>query len=122
MNSIHKIPPLKQRQMDKDMFFLEENARRMKQPHDDRLVIMLTIEGFNIKRILVDNDSYVDIIYLSAFQQLKLNPGRLRPFESILVSFSGDSGVLFATADSLIRLPSGSLSLFIQCDHWEAHI
>ena len=68
MNSIHKIPPLKQRQMDKDMFFLEENARRMKQPHDDRLVIMLTIEGFNIKRILVDNDSYVDIIYLSAFQ------------------------------------------------------
>ena len=68
MNSIHKISPLKQRQMDKDMFFLEENARRMKQPHDDPLVIMLTIEGFNIKRILVDNDSYVDIIYLSAFQ------------------------------------------------------
>ena len=68
MNNIHKIPPLKQRQMDKDMFFLEENARRMKQPHDDPLVIMLTIEGFNIKRILVDNDSYVDIIYLSAFQ------------------------------------------------------
>ena len=38
----------------------------------------------------MDNGNFVDIIYLSAFQQLKLNPGRLRPFESPLVSFNGD--------------------------------
>ncbi|XP_075658903.1 uncharacterized protein LOC142628747 [Castanea sativa] len=38
----------------------------------------------------MDNDSSVDIIYLFAFQQLKLDPGRLRPFESPLISFSGD--------------------------------
>jgi len=38
----------------------------------------------------VDNDSSADIIYLSAFQQLKLDPGRLHPFDSPLVSFSGD--------------------------------
>ena len=50
------------------MFFSEEDARRVKQPHDDPLVIMLTIEGFNTRRILVDNGSSVDIIYLSAFQ------------------------------------------------------
>ena len=41
-------------------------------------------------RILVDNGSSVDIIYLPAFQQLKLDPGRLRSFDSSLVSFSGD--------------------------------
>ena len=51
---------------------------------------MLNIEGFNTKRILVDNDSSADIIYLPAFQQLKLNPKRLHPFDSPLVSFSGD--------------------------------
>ena len=62
----------------------------MKQPHDDPLVIMLTIEGFNTQRILLDNGSFADIIYLSTFQQLKLDPGRLRPFDSPLVSFSGD--------------------------------
>ena len=48
------------------------------------------IEGFNTKRILVDNGSSAEIIYLFAFQQLKLDPGRLRPFDSPLVSFSGD--------------------------------
>ena len=51
---------------------------------------MLNIERFNTKRILVDNGSFVDIIYLPTFQQLKLDPKRLRPFESLLVSFSGD--------------------------------
>ena len=62
----------------------------MKQPHNDPLVIMLNIEGFNTKRILVDNGSSVDIIYLPTFQQLKLDPKRLRPFESPFVNFSGD--------------------------------
>ncbi|XP_075633548.1 uncharacterized protein LOC142606014 [Castanea sativa] len=72
------------------MSFKEEDARGVKQPHNDPLVIMLTIEGFNTKRILVDNGISADIIYLTAFQQLKLDPGRLRPFDSPLISFSGD--------------------------------
>ena len=62
----------------------------MKQPHNDPLVIMLNIEGFNTKRILVDNGNSADIIYLPAFQQLRLDPKRLRPFDSPLVSFNGD--------------------------------
>ena len=70
--------------------FSEEDARRVKQPHDDPLVIKLIIEGFNTRRIFVDNGSFADIIYPFAFQQLKVAPERLRPFDSPLVSFSGD--------------------------------
>ena len=84
------IPLFKQRRTDQDMSFNEEDARGVKQPHNDPLVIMLTIEGFNTKRILVDNGSSADIIYLPAFQQLKLYLGRLCPFYSPVVSFSGD--------------------------------
>ena len=72
------------------MSFNKADARRVKQPHNDLLVIMLNIEGFNTKRILVDNGSSADIIYLPAFQQLRLDPKRLRPFESPLISFNGD--------------------------------
>ena len=72
------------------MFFSEEDARGVKQPHNNPLVIMLTIEGFNTRIILVNNGSSADIIYLSTFQQLKLDPGRLCPFDSLLVNFSGD--------------------------------
>ena len=81
---------MKQSRINRDMFFSEEDVRGVKQPHDDPLVIMLTIEGFNTRRILVDNGSSMNISYLSTFQQLKLDPGRLRPFESPIVSFSGD--------------------------------
>ena len=72
------------------MSFNEADARGVRQPHNDHLVIMLTIEGFNTKRILVDNGSSATIIYVPAFQQLKLDPKRLRPFDSPLVYFSGD--------------------------------
>ena len=72
------------------MSFNEADARGVRQPHNDPLVIMLTIEGFNTKRILVDNGSSTDIIYLPVFQQLKLYPKRLQPFNSPLISFSGD--------------------------------
>ena len=84
------MPPFKQKRTDQDMSFNEADARGVRQPHNDPLVIMLTIEGFNTKRILVDNGSSADIIYLPAFQQLKLDPKRLQPFDSPLVSFSGD--------------------------------
>ena len=90
VNSVHSLPSLKQRKTNQDMYFSEEDARGIKQPHDDPLVIMIMIEGFNTRRVLVDNKSSTDIIYLSAFQQLKVDPNRLRPFKSLLVSFNGD--------------------------------
>ena len=72
------------------MYFSEEDARGVKQPHDDPLVIMVMIEGFNTRRVLMDNGSSTDIIYIPAFQQLKVDQKRLRPFDSPLVSFSRD--------------------------------
>ena len=85
------IPPTKHRRREvTDMVFSEEDARGVKQPHDDPLVIMPMIEGFNTRRILVNNGNSANIIYLSTFQQLKVDPSRLCPFESPLVNFSED--------------------------------
>ena len=90
VNSVHSLPSLKQRRINQYMYFSGEVAKEVKQPYDDPLVIMIMIEGFNTRRVLVDNGSSAEIIYLSAFQQLKVEPKRLRPFESPFVSFSGD--------------------------------
>ena len=67
VNSIHMMPSFKKKRTDQDMSFNEADARGVRQPHNNPLVIMLTIEGFNTKRILVDNGSSADIIYLLAF-------------------------------------------------------
>ena len=69
------IPPFKQRWQ--DMTFSEADVRGVRQPHNDPLVIMLNIEGFNTKRILLDNGNSADIIYFPTFQQLKLDEKKL---------------------------------------------
>ena len=68
VNSIYRISPLEQRQTNRDILFSKEDARGVKQPHDDPLVIKLMIEGFNTRKTLMDNGSSANIIYLSAFQ------------------------------------------------------
>ena len=65
-----------------NIIFSERDGSGIKQPHDDPLVIMLRVEEFNIHRVLIDNGSSANIIYLPAFQQMKLDKKRIRPFTS----------------------------------------
>ena len=51
-----------------DNVFSKQDAKRIRQPNDDPLIIMLTIEGYNTQRVLVDNGSSVDVMYMMAFQ------------------------------------------------------
>ena len=73
-----------------DIVFLETDRRNIRQPHDDPLVIMIKVKEFNIHRVLIDNRSSADIIYLPAFQQMKLDKKRIKHFTSPLISFTGD--------------------------------
>ena len=92
INSVHSwLLPMKMPRNDElDIVFLERDGRGIKQPHDDPLVIMLRVEEFNIHWVLIDNGSLADIIYLPAFQKMKLYKKKIRPFTSPLVSFTGD--------------------------------
>jgi len=91
-NSVHmKHPSLKYRWSENDdIKFTERDVNGIKQPHDDPLIITLGIEGFTTRRVLVDNESSADIMYMTAYQQLRVDPKKLKPFNSPLLSFSGD--------------------------------
>ncbi|XP_075674869.1 uncharacterized protein LOC142644069 [Castanea sativa] len=92
INSVHsRLLPMKMpRNGEPDIIFVERDSHSIRQSHDDPLVIMLRVEEFNIHQVLIDNGSSVDIVYLSTFQQMKLEKKRIRPFTSPLVSFTGD--------------------------------
>jgi hypothetical protein len=47
--------------------FLEEDARGVVMPHDNALVVTVTVANHVIHRILVDNESLADILYWPAF-------------------------------------------------------
>lgn len=68
VKSVHAVYPLtKHRKIEVDnIAFSKYNARVVKQPYDDPLEIMLAI-GYNIHRVLDDNGSSVDIMYMTTF-------------------------------------------------------
>ena len=92
VNNVHSrfLPSKTPRCNKPNIIFFEKDARIVKQPHDNSLVIMLKLEDFNIHQVLVDNGSLTDLIYLPAFQHMKPSREMPRPFTSPLVSFIGD--------------------------------
>ena len=83
-------PPKNVRLDDQIISFSEEDARGTHQPYDDALVITINIAGFTTRRVMVDNGSSADILYLPAYQQMRLDKDKLRPMDVPLVGFTGD--------------------------------
>ena len=69
--------------------FSDEDKVRTIQPHDDALVVMLRIWGFDVKRVLVDQGSAVEIMYPDLYKRLNLKSEDLTAYASLLISFEG---------------------------------
>ena len=69
--------------------FSNEDKIRTTQPHDDTLVVMLRIGGYDVKRVLVDQGSAVEIMYPDLYKGLNLKLEDLTAYDSPLVSFEG---------------------------------
>ena len=81
--------------------FLDEDKVRIIQPHDDALIVILRIGGYDVKRVLVNQGSAVEIIYPELYKGLNLKPEDLMAYNPPLVSFEGKT----ITPKGLIRLP-----------------
>jgi len=69
--------------------FSDEGKVGTLQPHDDALVVTLRIGGYDVKRVLVDQGSGAEIMYLNLFKGLKLRPKDLACYDSHLIGFDG---------------------------------
>ena len=76
------------------------------QPHDDTLVVMLRIGGYDMKRVMVDQGSGVEIMYLDLYKGLNLWPGDLTIYNSPLVSFDGKVVILRGQIRLLVQAGS----------------
>ncbi|XP_065622006.1 uncharacterized protein LOC136064322 [Quercus suber] len=64
--------------------FSDEDKVGTIQPHDDALVITLRIGGYDVKRVMVDQGSTVEIMYPDLYNGLNLKPDDLTPYNSPL--------------------------------------
>ena len=83
--------------------FFDEDKVKTIQPHDDALVITLRIERYDMKRVMVDQGSGVEIMYLDLYKGLNLRPKDLTAYDSPLVSF-----------DRKVVIPRGQIRLLVQ--------
>ena len=92
--------------------FSDEDKRGTIQPHDDALVVTLRIGGFDVRRVLVDPGSAVEVIYPDLYKGLNLRLEDLTPYDSPLISFEGKTIV----PKGQIRLPVQTESEMIEVD------
>ena len=71
------------------MSFSKEDKVGTIQPHDNALVVTLRIGGYDVKRVMVDQGSRVEIMYPDLYNGLGLKPKDLTAYDSPLVSFDG---------------------------------
>lgn len=48
--------------------FTEEDARRLHHPYDNALMVSIRVGDYNTYRVMVDNESFADILYYPTFQ------------------------------------------------------
>ena len=68
--------------------FSEEDKIGTTQPHDDALLITLKIGDYDVKRVMVDGGSAVEVMYPDLYKGLNLKLEDLTLYSSPLMSFN----------------------------------
>jgi hypothetical protein len=58
-------------------------------PHVDAMVINYSVAGWDLHKVLVDNSSQADIIFLHAFDRMGISHNLLKPSDNPLYGFGG---------------------------------
>ncbi|GMN46311.1 hypothetical protein TIFTF001_015481 [Ficus carica] len=70
--------------------FTDDEADRLLHPHNDALIGEIRVAGNVIRRVLIDNGSSTDIMFMDAFLRLKIEGAALTPARTPLYGFSGE--------------------------------
>jgi len=84
-----------------EVTFHESDTNGLDRPHNDPLVITLTIGDFNVERVLVDMGSTLDIIFLTTLREMKIDMTQIVPTPRPVLGFSGETTMTLGT----IKLP-----------------
>ena len=74
--------------------FNDDDLEGMIQPHDDALVVTTWINGFIVKKVLIDQGSGVEVMYPNLFKGLGLKNEDLYKYDMPLVRFDGRMVIL----------------------------
>jgi hypothetical protein len=73
--------------------FSDSDLHDVQLPHNDPLVITLRIGNYDVKRVLVDQGSFAEVMYQELYEKLGLGKSDLSEFGSPVFGFSGESTI-----------------------------
>ena len=97
IQAVSKLPPL-----DTTITFSDLDLEGCQHPYDDPLVVPAIVANTTVHRVLIDNSSSTDIIFVSAFEKMSIGKEKLEPVNTHLRGFSGEK-----------VLPLGSIQLVL---------
>ncbi|XP_050259143.1 uncharacterized protein LOC126704160 [Quercus robur] len=87
-------PEKKMKVAQEPIAFNDDDLEGIILPHDDALVVTARINGFIVNRVMVDQKSGVDVMYLDLFKGLGLKKEDLSKYDTPLVGFDGQVVIL----------------------------
>ena len=85
------VEPAKKWQTKEPITFTEKDAQKVQLSHNDVVVVTLNIAGYDVRCILIDNESSIDILFYDVFSKISIPDSRMGPLSSPLVVFTGDA-------------------------------
>ncbi|KAF8093434.1 hypothetical protein N665_0383s0062 [Sinapis alba] len=90
-----------------DIFFSEERATTDPvKPHNNLLVVELTIANIDVARVLVDTGSLDDIIFKSTLERMEVNLSEITESPILLVGLSGEATITLGSINLPVKVGS----------------
>ena len=70
--------------------FTEQDLAGLHCPHSDALVITLKVANFEIRRVLVDTGSSVNILFHEPLKQMGMDHDNVKPTTTVMAAFDGN--------------------------------
>ncbi|XP_058078570.1 uncharacterized protein LOC131226876 [Magnolia sinica] len=104
-----------------NLTFTEDDACGIQHPHDNALVVTMTISNRKVYCILVDTGSTVDILYSEAFNKIGIDRSCLRPIRTPLHGFAGDKVISKGTISLPVKVGEGQNQVTLLVDFLVVH-
>ncbi|XP_057775309.1 uncharacterized protein LOC130994280 [Salvia miltiorrhiza] len=91
--------------------FQTTESDKLLNPHHDALVISIYIANCLTKRVLIDNGSSANIMFINAFREMGLNESNITRKTAVLIGFSGESKTTVGEIDLPVYAEGVNLSI-----------
>ena len=76
--------------LDTTITFSDSDMEGCQHPYDDPLLIRAIVANKTVHKVLIDNGSLANIIFVSAFDKMGIGREKLEPMSAYLLGFSGE--------------------------------